>query len=197
MHTLTTLSESLIYIVTFGIVFAETGIIACFFLPGDTLLFSLGLFAHQGIIGLPHIILVLIGASFLGNLFGYATGKYVRIKRESSTLLQKVPESHIQKTELFYKKYGSWAVVLSRFVPIVRTVAPFLAGVSKMPYRRFVILSLLGSLAWSSIVPLVGYLFGSYIDIAYIGYISVGLMLLASIVTPIVLVLSRKYLRKG
>jgi membrane-associated protein len=197
MHTLTTLSESLIYIVTFGIVFAETGIIACFFLPGDTLLFSLGLFAHQGIIGLPHIILVLIGASFLGNLFGYAIGKYVRIKRESFTLLQKVPESHIQKTEQFYQKYGSWAVVLSRFVPIIRTIAPFLAGVSKMPYRRFVALSLVGSLAWSSVVPIVGYAFGSYINIAHIGYISVGLMVLASVVTPLVLVLSRKYLRKG
>ena len=197
MHTLTTLSEPLIYLVTFGIIFAETGIAACFFLPGDTLLFSLGLFAHQGLITLPGIIAVIIVAGFSGNLVGYAIGKFVRLKRESSRLLQKVPESHIQKTELFYQKYGAWAVVLSRFVPVVRTLTPFLAGVSKMNYRQFVALSLLGSIAWASIVTMVGYGFGAYLNVAYMGYISIGLMVLASVVTPIAVFLSRRYLRKG
>lgn len=197
MHILTTFSQPLIYLITFGIIFAETGIAACFFLPGDTLLFSLGLFAHQGIIALPTIILVVIAAGFSGNLVGYAIGKFVRSKRESSKLLQKVPESHIQKTELFYEKYGVWAVALSRFVPVVRTLTPFLAGVSKMNYRRFVALSLLGSIAWSTIVTLVGYGFGAYLNVAYIGYISLGLMVLASVITPIVVFVSRRYLKKS
>lgn len=197
MHTLTTFSEPLIYLITFAIIFAETGIAACFFLPGDTLLFSLGLFAHQGLISLPTIIGVIIIAGFTGNLVGYAMGKFVRQKRESSRLLQKVPESHIQKTEYFYEKYGTWAVALSRFVPIVRTLTPFLAGVSKMNYRRFVALSLLGSIAWSTIVTLVGYGLGAYLNVAYIGYISLGLMVLASVVTPIVLILSRRLFKKG
>jgi membrane-associated protein len=102
MHQLlTSFSEQLIYLITFGIVFSETGIVACFFLPGDTLLFSLGLFAQQGIINIYNIIIVLTIAGFLGNLFGYAIGKFVRLKRQTSTVLQKIPESHIKKTEIW------------------------------------------------------------------------------------------------
>lgn len=194
-HILTTFSEPLIYLLAFAIVFLETGVAPFFFLPGDTLLFSLGLFAHQGLIRLEVIIPVLIAAGFIGNLVGYYLGSFVREKHHSSRLLRNIPDKYIKKTELFYQKYGSWTILISRFVPIVRTIAPFLAGVSRMNYKRFVVLSALSGVFWATIVTSVGFLFGTYIKIGQIAYLALGLMLLASILTPIVLFVSRRYIK--
>lgn len=196
-HILTSLSEPLIYLISFLTVFLETGIVGFFFLPGDTLLFSLGLFARQGITHLGVTIPVIVLAGFIGNIVGYYLGSFVRGKRSSSSLLRKIPEKHIKRTELFYEKYGSWTVVLSRFVPIVRTVAPFLAGVSNMSRRKFIALSLFGAILWGSIITLIGYLFGKYINLQHIVYISFSLMIIASIATPIALFISHRYLKKG
>ncbi len=194
-HILTTVSEPLIYLLAFATVFLETGVAPFFFLPGDTLLFSLGLFAHQGLIRLEIIIPVLIIAGFVGNLIGYYLGSFVREKHHSSRLLRNIPDKYIKKTELFYQKYGSWTILISRFVPVVRTIAPFLAGVSRMNYKRFVALSAIGGVIWASVVTTVGFLFGTYIDVGQIVYLAVGLMLLASILTPLLVFISRKYLK--
>jgi membrane-associated protein len=195
-HLLTTFSEPIIYLVVFGIIFSETGILACFFFPGDTLLFSAGLFARQGLISLPLVIVVLIVAGFLGNLLGYYVGKIVRSKHRTSKLLQRIPEKHIARTEAFYAHYGALTVVLSRFVPIVRTVAPFLAGVSQMSVARFVTLSFVGGVLWAVLIPIAGFMFGRYITIDSVMYVSLGLMGLASIVTPIAIYLSGRYFKK-
>jgi membrane-associated protein len=198
MHDLlTSLSGPIIYLIAFLIIFTETGIVGFFFLPGDTLLFSLGLLANQGTVSLELLIPLLIIAGFFGNLLGYYLGAIVRKKRSSSSFLQKIPQKHVEKTEVFYSKFGSWTVLLSRFIPVVRTIAPFLAGLSSMNYRKFFILSLFGSIVWSCIIVFTGFIFGSYIDISKVGYISVLLMITASILTPIMVYISKKYLSKN
>lgn len=197
METLLNFSEPIIYLLVFGIVFSETGILPCFFLPGDSLLFSLGLFAQQKVIGLSEILLVVFIAGFLGNILGYATGKFLRDKRASSNLLKRVPESHIEKTETFFRKYGIWAILISKFIPVVRTIAPFLAGVSKMHYKKFFILSLVGSAVWAVVVILSGYLFGSYLKNFNLGILTLSLMIGASVVVPLIAWFLRKVFKKG
>lgn len=196
MHTLTTLSEPLIYLVAFAIIFAETGVATFFFLPGDTLLFSLGILAHQGTVSLQATIIIMIVAAIVGNVVGYYIGSFFRNKHQSSRLLQKIPEKYIIKTELFYQKYGSFTVLLSRFVPIIRTIAPFLAGVSKMNYKKYFFFSTIGGILWVSIVTTVGYIFGSYFSAEHAGLIAVGLMITASVLTPLVVFLSKRYFKK-
>ncbi len=197
MHTLSSLSEPLIYLVAFSIVLSETGIAPLFFLPGDTLLFSLGIFAHEGLISLKLIIAVVFVAAVAGNFIGYHLGSFVRGKHTSSRLLHKIPERYIQKTELFYKRFGVWTVILSRFVPVIRTVAPFLAGVSHMKYRWYLISSVIGAALWTVTITLVGFLFSSYITVEHASLIAGGLMLTASILTPVVVFLSKKYFSRG
>lgn len=197
MQILTNLSEPFLYIVAFAIIFAETGLPPFFFLPGDTLLFSLGIFAHQSIVSLTVVISVIVVAAFLGNIIGYYLGSFLRKKRRTSSLLKRIPEKHILKTEMFYKKYGSWTVLLSRFVPVVRTIAPFLAGVSKMKYKTYILFSFLGAILWAVAIITSGFIFGSYISIKYASYIAIGLMITASILTPLLLFLSKKYLKKS
>lgn len=197
MHFFSNLSQPLIYFLAFAIIFAETGIATFFFLPGDTLLFSLGIFAKQNIISLPTIILILITSAILGNILGYYLGSIIREKRHSSKLLQKIPEKYIVRTESFYKKYGSYTVLLSRFVPIVRTIAPFLAGISKMVYKKYIIFSILGAMLWVSAVTLSGYIFGSYVSVKNASFLAGGLMIMASVITPILVFISKKYLKKS
>lgn len=196
MQTLTTLSEPLIYLVAFAIIFAETGIATFFFLPGDTLLFSLGILAHQGTVSLQTAIVVIIVSAILGNIIGYYIGSFFRDKHQSSRLLRKIPQKYILKTEIFYQKYGSFTVLFSRFVPIVRTVAPFLAGVSKMNYKKYLFFSIVGGILWVSVVTTVGYVFGSYFSVEHAGLIAIGLMITASVLTPLVVFLSKKYFKK-
>lgn len=197
METLLNFSEPIIYLLVFSIVFSETGILPCFFLPGDSLLFSLGLFAQQKIVNLIYIVVIVFIAGFLGNILGYAIGKFLRNKRSSSTFLKKVPESHIEKTEKFFKKYGVWAILISKFIPVVRTIAPFLAGVSKMHYRKFLALSLVGSAFWAIVVILSGYIFGSYLKDFNVGILTLSLMIGASVVVPIVGWFLKKLSKKG
>jgi membrane-associated protein len=194
---LTSFSEPLIYLITFLTVVAETGIAPFFFLPGDSLLFSLGLFARQGIISINIIIPTIIIAGFLGNLIGYYLGSVVRDKHHTSSLLKKIPERHIVRTEKFYQEYGSWTILFSRFIPVVRTIAPFLAGVSKMNYKNFILLSAVGAVIWGAIVTLIGFLFGSYISPQYVGYVGLALMVGASVIVPVIVFISHRLFKKG
>lgn len=196
MHILTTLSEPLLYVIAFCIIFTETGFVPFFFLPGDTLLFSLGIFAQQGLITLHLAVLVTMIAAFLGNILGYYLGLFIRDKRNTSSFLKKIPEKYIIKTELFYKKYGSWTVVLSRFVPVVRTIAPFLAGVSQMNYWAYILFSALGAVLWTSGITLLGFLFGEHFSVVKGEYIAFGLMLGVSILFPLAVFISKKYMKK-
>ena len=151
-----------LYAVLFLIVFAETGLVVTPFLPGDSLLFAIGALGARGIgINLPLVAALLIVAAILGDAvnywIGYKLGPAV-FKREDSKLLNK---KHLIKAQEFYEKYGGKTIILARFVPVVRTFAPFVAGVGRMNFFKFWIYNIIGGVAWVLVCIAAGRLFGS------------------------------------
>lgn len=187
-------SAEAIYIICFIIVFAESGIFFLFFLPGDSLLFTLGLIAAQGSIDLSIVIPLLIIAAIAGNFLGYALGNTTRASILDRHYFKKIKEKHIEKAEYFYKKHGSKAVFLSRFVPVLRTFVPFVAGVVKMNYRTYSIFTVLGGITWIVTVVLGGYLFGNQINLQHVGVVGLACIVLAVIATPLFLKLIKRYI---
>jgi membrane-associated protein len=151
-----------LYIVMFVIIFAETGLVVTPFLPGDSLLFALGAITadESSPLQLYKLILVLTIAAILGDAVNYWIGYRLGPKiftREDSRLLNR---KHLLRAQEFYAKYGAKTIILARFVPIVRTFAPFVAGIGKMNYLRFFIYNVIGGIAWVIICVLAGYAFG-------------------------------------
>ena len=146
------------------IIFAECGLLLGFFLPGDSLLFTAGLFVAEGAIGTPlwAVCLLLVGAAVLGNATGYWIG------RSAGPAVFDKPQSrlfkphHVAKTQEFFDRYGNRAIVLGRFVPIVRTFITVMAGVGRMDPRRYLTYSLIGGVAWAAGVTLLGYWLGQF-----------------------------------
>lgn len=151
---------TLSYLVLFGIIFAETGFVFTPFLPGDSLLFAAGAFAALGSFNLVLLLVLLWLAAFLGDTANYSIGHYFGKKLIANP---KVPikQEHIDKTQAFYDKHGGKTIFLARFVPIVRTFAPFVAGVGGMEYRRFIMFNATGGLVWVAGFTLIGYFFGN------------------------------------
>jgi len=145
------------------IVFAESGLLIGFFLPGDTLLFTAGFFAAQDKLPLLPLILVVIAAAVIGDNVGYQIGRRLgpRIFRKKDGILFR--HEHIERAEKFYEKHGGKTIILARFVPVVRTFAPMVAGVGKMPQRRFAFFNVFGGVFWGGSVILLGYFLGSRI----------------------------------
>ena len=151
-----------LYGVLFLIVFAETGLVVTPFLPGDSLLFAIGALGARGIgINLPLVTVLLIVAAIIGDAVnywvGYKLGPAV-FKRDDSKLLNK---KHLLRAQEFYEKYGGKTIILARFVPIVRTFAPFVAGVGRMNFFRFWVFNIVGAIAWVVICVSAGYYFGA------------------------------------
>jgi membrane-associated protein len=169
VHMTQTMGPSL-YLVLFAIVFAETGLVVTPFLPGDSLLFAvgvlcamdpvrLGLPADGFVPSLPVVMALLFTAALTGDCVNYFFGRFLGPKvfnSESSWLLNK---KHLVKTQLFYEKYGTKTIIMARFVPIVRTFAPFVAGIGQMPFRRFITFSVVGAALWVSLLVPLGYFF--------------------------------------
>ncbi|HEU4914640.1 MAG TPA: DedA family protein [Candidatus Saccharimonadales bacterium] len=149
-----------------AIIFAESGLLVGFFLPGDTLLFTMGLLAHEGVVhtNVHLLIFILFVAAALGDNVGYMFGKRVgpRIFRKPDSIL--FHQDNLQRAEHFYEKYGPMTIVIARFVPIVRTFAPIVAGVGKMHYKRFLIFNLLGAFLWTAGVTYTGYFGGAFLE---------------------------------
>ncbi|MBI3624348.1 VTT domain-containing protein [Candidatus Saccharibacteria bacterium] len=145
------------------IVFAESGMLVGFFLPGDTLLFPAGFFAAQGKLPIVPLILAIIIAAMIGDNLGYTIGHKTgkRIFRKQDGLLFRV--EYLKRAEVFYEKHGGKTILLARFLPIVRTFAPVVAGVGNMPRRRFVFFDMVGCILWGAGVTLAGYFLGSRI----------------------------------
>ena len=146
--------------VLIAIVFSENGIMAGFFLPGDSLLVTAGLFAASGTLKLPQLLIELTVAAILGATVSYSVGHFIGPKlfsREDSIFFHK---KHLERARRFYDKYGAKAIVIARFMPIVRTFAPVVAGVGEMTYARFTIYNVIGGIGWVSSMIFVGYFLG-------------------------------------
>lgn len=150
----------LTYLILFLIIFAETGLVVTPFLPGDSLLFAAGTFAAVGALNVFWVFIAVAIAAILGDTINYSIGKYLGAKA-----FGKYPKifkkEYLEKTENFYKKYGNKTIILGRFVPIVRTFAPFVAGVGKMKYRNFLTYNVVGGILWTGLFVFSGYYFGN------------------------------------
>jgi membrane-associated protein len=150
-----------VYLILFLIIFCETGLVVTPFLPGDSLLFVAGALTATGAMELQVLASLLIVASFMGDNTNYWIGRYVGPKvfsRERSRLLN---PKHLEQTHRFYEIHGGKAIILARFFPIIRTFAPFVAGIGRMDYRRFLPYSLAGGVVWVGSLVLAGYFFGN------------------------------------
>lgn len=148
------------YLVLFMIVFCETGLVVTPILPGDSLLFAAGAIAALGSLN-PHLLVVLLTiAAVLGDAVNYQIGRYIGpavFKKEDSRFFKR---AHLEKTHAFYERYGGKTIIIARFVPIVRTFAPFIAGVGQMSYRQFALYNVVGAILWVVIGVYAGYWFG-------------------------------------
>jgi len=152
-----------LYVVLFLIIFCETGLVVMPFLPGDSLLFAVGAIAASdgSPINIVFTILLLIVAGVLGDAVNYAIGKKMGpavFKREDSKWLNR---RHLEKTHEFYEKHGGKTIIIARFAPIIRTFAPFVAGIGKMTYGRFAIFNVTGAILWVTSFMVAGYAFGN------------------------------------
>jgi len=153
-----------LYVVLFAVIFCETGLVITPFLPGDSLLFAVGALAASpgSVLSLPWLIPLLIIAAVAGDAVNYAIGRYVgpRIfSKETSWLLNR---KHLDRAQQFYDTYGAKTIVLARFIPIVRTFAPFVAGIGKMEYHRFWFYNCIGAVVWVAGFLILGYIFGGF-----------------------------------
>lgn len=151
------------YIFLFSIIFMESGILLGIFLPGDTLLFVSGILAVNGDLNIWILVPLFFLAAFLGDQAGYFIGKYSGdhyFQNDDARFLKK---SHVEKTHAFYEKHGPKTILLARFVPIVRTLAPVMAGTGKMEYKTFVTFNAIGALIWGVGITLAGYFLGKSI----------------------------------
>jgi membrane-associated protein len=150
------------YLLLFAIVFCETGLVVTPFLPGDSLLFAAGAFAATGSLSIWALIGTLIAAAILGDTANYWIGHFLGARLLKSPRGQRlIKPAHIARTHEFFEKYGGKTVIIARFVPIVRTFAPFVAGLGSMSYARFMTYNVIGGTGWVLLCTLAGYLFGN------------------------------------
>ena len=149
------------YVILFAIIFAETGLVVTPFLPGDSLLFAVGALCGSRVLELPIVLLLLTIAAILGDTVNYWVGRKLgpRVFKEKSRFLKK---EYLDRTHNFYERYGGKTIIIARFVPIVRTFAPFVAGVGSMTYGKFMSYNIFGGILWVFSMTLSGYFFGNF-----------------------------------
>jgi len=160
LHELILQYGTFTYSILFAVIFAETGFVFTPFLPGDSLLFAAGTFAAKGSFNVHLLFLLLSIAAVLGDTVNYWMGHYIGMKIFS----WKIPflkKEHIDRTHKFYEKYGGKTIIIARFVPIVRTFAPFVAGIGAMTYSKFISYNIIGGVSWVAIFVYGGYFFGN------------------------------------
>jgi membrane-associated protein len=148
------------YGILFLVIFLETGFVVTPFLPGDSLLFAAGTFAALGALNPIYLFLLLTAAAIIGDTINYSIGQYIG-ERAFSGEIKFLKQEYLEKTQNFYDKHGGKAIILARFVPIIRTFAPFIAGVGTMKYRRFIAYNVIGGIVWVAIFISLGYYFGN------------------------------------
>ena len=175
------------YIGIFAVIFAESGFLIGILLPGDSLLFTAGFLASQGHLNIIILIIITLTAAIMGDSAGYWLGAKLGPKifsREDSLIFNR---RHIQRTRDFYTKYGSKTIIIARFAPVIRTLAPLLAGVGSMQYSRFLAYNIVGGILWGIGLPLIGYFLGHAIPgiDRYILPIIGGILVLSALPTLI------------
>ena len=153
--------EQWVYLILFLVVFAETGLVVTPFLPGDSLLFAAGALAGTGKLSYPLLVILFAAAAFLGDNTNYFAGKLLGprlLRGEQSRFLNR---KHLDRTHAFFEKYGGKTIIMARFVPIVRTFTPFVAGVGAMTYPTFLVYSISATIMWVGLCVTAGYFFGS------------------------------------
>ncbi len=155
----------LLFVALFIVIFAETGLVVFPLLPGDSLLFLSGTVAAAADLDIHLLVLTLCAAAILGDSVNYAVGRFVgpiAFQRPQETFLGRWLKPHyLERTHRFYERYGGFTIIIGRFVPVVRTFAPFFAGVGAMTYRKFILFNVVGAAAWVSSLAYAGYLFGN------------------------------------
>lgn len=190
--------QTYIYLILFLVIFIETGIVAMPFLPGDSLLFTAGLFARLGYLNISLLVLLLFFAAVLGDNSNYWIGrtfglKVMKIKFRGKFI---VKQKYLDKTHGFYEKHGTKTIIMARFVPIVRTFAPFVAGIAEMKYRRFLSFDIFGGALWICTLTFAGYFLGTIpwikdnIELVAIGIVIVSIL-------PIILTVAKNKLKKN
>ena len=173
-----------IYIVLFLVIFIETGLVAMPFLPGDSLLFTAGLFARTGHLNMSYLLILLFIAAVLGDNCNYWIGRTIGVKIFDIKIRGRalVKKEYMDKTHEFFEKHGTKAIIMARFVPFIRTFAPFAAGVGKMTYRKFFSFDILGGALWIGGLTTAGYLLGNvkfireHIDLVCLGIIAISVL---------------------
>jgi membrane-associated protein len=161
-----------IYGILFLIVFCETGLVVTPFLPGDSLLFTIGLLAYEGDLNLALVFVLLSIAAILGDTVNYWIGAKIGPKVFTSESSRWLNREHLVRTHAFYEKYGGKTIIIARFMPIIRTFAPFVAGIGRMTYPKFLLYNVVGGLLWIGLFLLAGYLAGYWIGKKVKGYLT-------------------------
>ncbi|HAV38221.1 MAG TPA: hypothetical protein DCX52_18045 [Massilia sp.] len=151
----------LVYVLLFAVIFVETGVVVMPFLPGDSLLFVTGALAAKGLLSLPVLIPLLIVAAVLGDIVNFAIGSMFRDRIKNGYRLRFIKAEHIAHTERFFERHGPKTIVLARYVPIVRTLAPFVAALGSMRYSTFLSYNVLGGTLWVVSLTVAGFAFGN------------------------------------
>jgi membrane-associated protein len=171
-----------LYALLFLVIFAETGLVVFPFLPGDSILFIAGTVVATAELNVHVLALVLIAAAIIGDTVNYSIGHFIGPKVFERPDSRWFKQSHLRRTQAFYDKYGGVTIIIGRFVPIIRTFAPFLAGVAGMTYRRFLSFNVIGACAWILLLVYAGYLFGNipwvkeHLTLIVIGIVIVSLI---------------------
>lgn len=185
----------LTYLILFAIIFVETGLVVMPFLPGDSLLFAAGAMAATGCFDLTLLIGLLFVAAFIGDTLNYHIGKWL-----GDTVFSRdykfIKKKHLLATQAFYEKHGGKTIIIARFIPIIRTFAPFVAGVGIMSYRRFISYNLIGGLLWVASFVILGYFFGNLPIVKKNFTLVIFAIILLSITPPIIEFLKHKFGKK-
>jgi len=150
-----------LYLILFLVIFAETGLVVMPFLPGDSILFIAGTVVATADLNVHLLVIVLIAAAILGDTINYSVGHYIGPRAFDKPDSRWFKQEHLRRTQAFYDRYGGITIIIGRFVPIIRTFAPFLAGVAGMTYRRFLSYNVVGGVLWIVLLVYAGYLFGN------------------------------------
>jgi membrane-associated protein len=186
---------TLTYLILFLIIFLETGVVVTPFLPGDSLLFAAGTFAASGSLDIFTLLILLYIAAVLGDSLNYSIGNYIgpKVFERNYRLLKK---EYLIKTQNFYEKHGGKTIIIARFIPIIRTFAPFVAGVGTMRYAKFIAYNLIGGFIWVFLFTLLGYWFGNIPivkeNFSYVIIVIVGL----SVLPPVIEYLRHRFQKK-